>query len=257
MTVSELFEKCDPELVFYAFIQVNHIFEDFEKINLSEKADVFYVLKDLIAEVCKYISHCKIEDSEPNTIFVTYKSCVEYGESYKRIYDAFYTSDSEVLSALDKKFTLWNDDGDTRIMHYGLALSSYERIAGYSVADVSIAEVGEAGCCGVILWEMSHVGLLPEEREEKIKELVKSLEEAEKSMDEGKTYTSDEVSAMFEEDFYSNATDDEKEHHCLEKQYEESVKEIELREREKVLNKDHERLIKLIRQEYQNKNEKV
>lgn len=253
LTVLELFKKADPELVYYAYIVCLPVFEDYDNHRLIEKAKALSGLKEKIIEICDYISSCDIEEDKDYTIFISYRNSMEYDKSYIKEIFAFCIEDNEAINVIDKEFTIWNNDGEVVLKHYGFDFSKYEEVAGYYVAEESISREGIEACCAVILQEMCRFGFDPEYRNSKINEMITELKETIKHKDEQKYYTFEEVFGKLEEDFLNNASDDEREHHRLEKLYKESVKDIEHRAYIKLINENHSVIVEQIRNEYTNR----
>lgn len=68
--------------------------------------------------------------------------------------ECFITYDEEAQEAVKTNFTMWNDEGDTRLAFYGLDFEKSNVIAGYTMAAPSISEYGIDVCCAVILRDL-------------------------------------------------------------------------------------------------------
>ncbi len=259
MNVQELFRKADPERVFYGYTLIRPVFEDLDAISKEEQTLGYVKLKGYIAEACEQIQTCNLETSEEDasTIFVMKRSSLTYGESYMGELESRVIKDREAFDVLDKNFRIWDDQGDVKLSFYSVDFTSIKKLAGYTIADESVSHVGINICCAAILRPLFFWGFTEAKRRERYKELIESLKEIEERSDE-KNYKEkkdgeqsfDEFMEELERRYPVDWSDDEKEHIRLEKEFKNSVKDIEKRHIEKIVKEDHEAFIAAVKCEY-------
>lgn len=253
MNVQELFEQADPEIVFYAYTLLEPVFSDYDERSIAEQAHIYRGLKGHIEKYCDKLANVDLDYScEPMTIFVLGMRDTSWGCSYKKDIRCHVIKDSEAFEGINKKFTLWNDNGEIRIEHYGIDFVELSELASYSVAEESIEQLGADVCCATILQDLFEWGLTEESRSENHDDLIEKLAESEKDIEEGRCYSADEVFEELEKKYFSELlTEDEKEHRRLEKEYKNKVREIESRHSSKIIDEDHQMFIEAVRSEYQ------
>lgn len=251
MTIQELFRKSDAETVFHAYTLVRPVFDDLDNHTMQEQAMSLKKLREHIEEVCSQIGDCEIERAEKSkTLFVIGRTRTEWGKSYIRDMECFTTCDKEAQEAVKTNFTMWNDEGDTRLEFYGLDFEKLNVIAGYTIATSSVSEYGIDVCCAVILRDIFIWGITEEQREESYDKVTRDLDAGIKDYEAGRFMSADEVFASLEEELFKDASEDEKEHRKYELEYENNVEEIEARYCEKICIEDHQRFIDMVRREY-------
>ena len=251
MTVKELFRKSDAGTVFHAYTLVRPVFDDLDNHTMQEQAMLLKKLREHIEEVCSQIGDCEIQEVEKSkTVFVIGRTRTEWGKSYILDMECFTTYDEEAQESVKTNFTMWNDEGDTRLEFYGLDFEKLDVIAGYTIAAPSVLEYGIDVCCAVILRDIFVWGITEEQHEERYVEVTRDLDAGIKDYEAGELMSADEVFALLEEELYKDASEDEKEHRKYEHEYENNVEEIESRYREKICNEDHQRFIDMVRREY-------
>ena len=250
MNVKELFSRADPERVFYGYTLLRPVFDDIESIPIEEQTGMYIRLKKHIYDTCERIGNCQIETGEAHTVFVMNRTSLEYGQSYKSSIECRLIVDKDALEAVNKDFSIWDDEGEVRLNFYSLDFTSTPEIARYTVASKSIEHMGINTCCAAILYDLFTWGFTDEDREKKQKEIIESLAESERDIEEGWYYTAEEVFEELKKELFSDCSEDEKEHIIREDQYKESVKEIEERYVRKILEKDHKDFIDAVRTEY-------
>ncbi len=254
MNVQELFIKADPERVFYGYTIIRPVFDDFEPISLEDQTLAYVKLKEHIADVCDVLKTCEIDmGNDPRTLFVMKRRSTVYGESYLGDLENWVLKDRDVLEALDKDFRIWDDEGEMRIPHYGIDFVPVTTLAGYTVASESVNHMGINICCATILRGLFMWGFTDEAREKRLEELEADLDAGLKGYEEGRVYTHEEVMEKLENELFANSSEDEKEHRRLEKEYKKSVKEIENRYIEKVIQEDHQFFIDAVKYEFRNR----
>ena len=258
MTIQQLFKKADTETVFHAYTLIRPVFDEFDNHTMQEKARVLKEFRKHIEEVCNQFANCEPEiDKRAKTLFVIGRTHIKWGESYLQDIECFTTYDDEAASDVKTNFTMWNDDGEGRLNYYGIDFDAISVIAGYSIAAPSVIEQGIDVCCAAILQELFTWGLTSEQRKDSFDDLSEKLKEAEIDVENGRTISAEELLDHFDEEFMKDATDDEKEHHRLRREYEKSVREIEHRYSEGILTKDHQRFIDIVRSEYGDRKTRV
>ena len=251
MTIQELFRKSDPETVFHAYTLIRPVFDEYDGHTMQEKAEALKKLREHIEGVCFQIRSCEIEKAEKaKTAFVIGRSRTSWGESYLQDMECFTTYDEEAKEAVKVNFTMWDDDGDTRLSFYGMDFERLSVIAGYKIATPSVSDYGIDVCCATILRDVFIWGLTEHQRRESYDDLTKRLDEAEKDIEAGRLVSIEELDDLFEEKCFKDASDDEKAHRKYEREYEDKVEDIESRYRDKVCQEAHKRFIDMVRREY-------
>lgn len=251
MTIQELFRKADPELVFHAYTLIRAFFDDLDTHTMQEQAVILRNFRTYIGEVCAQIATCDIEREERSqTLFVIGRTSLKWEESHIQDLECFTIYDDEAKKAVECNFTMWNDDGDMRLEHYGIDFVKIPALAGYHIAKSSVEEQGIDVCCAVILEELFSWGLTEEQREERYEELVKRIKKSEQEVEAGHVVTSEELWEELDKEFLEHASEDEKQHMYFEREYEKNVEEIEQRHREEISAKDHQRFIDIVKKEY-------
>ena len=254
MYVWELFAKADPELVFYAYTLVRLVFSEYGEYDIAEQSKILRGLKRHIKEYCEKISDSDIDYScEAHTIFCLNMKESAYRQSYKRIFGCHVIKDEEAQSALGKNFTIWNDEGETRIEHYGIDFISVAELAGYMVAEQSVENLGIEVCCACILQDLFEWGLTEEARKEHFEELKEMLDESMKDLDEGRYTSAEELFEDLDKEILAEASDDEREYWRLEKEFKRKVREIERRYSQKINDENHKMFIDAVKNEYGNR----
>lgn len=251
MITQEIFKKADVENVFNAYILIRPVFDDLDRHTMQEKVMALKGLRKHINEVCTQIATCDIDTTdESKTLFVIGRTRTGWAESYIQDLECFSTKDKDAIEAVKKDFTMWNDDGEVRLDFYGLDFVSLPVLAGYRIAKKSVLEQGTDVCCAVILHDLFLWGITEDQHKKSLKELVNKLKEAEEDLLHNRTISHEELWAELEKDFLNKGTEDEKEHYRLEREYHNKVKEIEERHMMSIINKDHQRFIDIVRDEY-------
>jgi len=254
MHVWELFAKADPEIVFYAYTLVRPVFSEYGEQNIAEQAKILRSIKSHIKEYCKKISDSDIDYScEEHTIFVLAMKESSYRESYKTIFGCYVIDDEEAKQALKKDFTIWNDVGETRLEHYGIDFVSVEELAGYTIAQQSVDDMGIEVCCACILQELFEWGFTEEARKEHFEELKEMLDESMKDLDEGRYTSAEELFEDLDKEILAEASEDEREYWRLEKEFKRKVREIERRYSQKINDENHKMFIDAVKNEYGNR----
>ena len=251
MHVWELFAKADPEIVFYAYTLVRPVFSEYGEQNIAEQAIILRSIKSHIKEYCKKISDSDIDYScEEHTIFVLAMKESSYRESYKTIFGCHVIDDEEAKQALKKDFTIWNDVGETRLEHYGIDFVSVEELAGYTIAQQSVDDMGIEVCCACILQELFEWGFTEEARKEHFEELKERLEEAKKEYEEGRCISGEEFMEELRKEILADANEDEKEYRKYKDEFDEKVIDIERRYSYKIDEENHKMFIDAVKNEY-------
>lgn len=254
MTVQELFKQANSEIVFHAYTLIDSVFDDLDNHSIEEKATVLKHFRVYIDGVCEQIATTSIEKTDKKmTLFVLGRTRTTYGESYMQDLECFAINDEDAMKVVHKNFTMWSDDGDARLEHYGMDFVTVPIIAGYKIAKSSVEEYGVDVCCAAILVELFEWGYTEEQREEKRLELDALIQEIEEDTSLDETVSSEELWEELDKDFAKNATEDEKEHRRLRREYKKSVEEIERRYMIDIVDKDHKRFIEVVRNEYKNR----
>ncbi len=254
MTVQELFKECDPELVFYAYTLVSPVFGDYDDHSLEEKAHAYRRLKDHIMESCQRLSSDGIDYScEPMTIFILDNQCDEWGKSYLK--DVYFTvvKDSEAYERIGDDFANWNDEGDNGLERYGIDFVRLSELAGYTVAEQSIENMGINTCCAAILLELFIWGFTEEDRERNSEDLKKDLDESVQDIKDGRCYSWDEFIEELDREIIADCSEDEKQHRIYEKEYKNKVEEIERCYAEDVYEINHQKYIEAVISEFRNR----
>lgn len=251
MTVQEIFKKADSEAIFYAYMLVRPEFDDLSIETRSERVEHLKKLRKYVEEERKRIATCEVNDTEESkTVFVIGRTRLEWKESYIQDLECFYTIDRDARMAVKKNFTMWDDEGDMRLNFYAIDLASISDFAGWNIAEKSVREQGIEVCCAMILQDIFFYGYTEEQREKSWKLIEEKLERSKDDIKNNKVHPMDELMRKLDDKLYKNATEDEKEHYRLECEYEEKVKDIEYRKMVSILEKDHQRYIAAVREEY-------
>ncbi|MCD8023262.1 MAG: hypothetical protein LUF30_09945 [Lachnospiraceae bacterium] len=251
MTVQELFQLAETERVEEAYFLQHTIFYPYEKYSVDTKVDAVFRIKKSIREHIARFAACDAEAKVPCTIFVAELSCENYEDKGQKELYLFSVHDAEAQEKVQMNFALWNDAKEDRIEHYGIDMCKVEDIAGYQVAEASIENLGVTVCCAEILYEFFEFGYSDESKEKNIQSLYDSLDESMKEMDEGIYHSGEEIfQKIWQEMLDETENEDERQHMILKRKYEDSVREIEGRFREKVLEENHYTVIGLVRAEY-------
>ncbi len=121
------------------------------------------------------------------------------------------------------------------------------------MASKSIEHMGINICCATIIMEMFRWGLTDEDRSKRLEALKHNLEKSMDSMEKGEYLSYDEVMDEIERKLYADSSEDEKEYHRHKKEFRKRVKDIEDRNRIKILKEDHQAFIDAVRYEYKNR----
>lgn len=82
--------------------------------------------------------------------------------------------------------------------HYGWMLTDHKEVMGYLIADTSLTQNNIESVMAEILYEMSFFGYTQEALDKEQKKLNESLKASLKEIEEGRSYTADEVFARIE-----------------------------------------------------------
>ncbi|MCD7956689.1 MAG: hypothetical protein LUG93_13285 [Lachnospiraceae bacterium] len=251
MIVQELFQQADSGRVEEAYFLMHTIFYPYEKFSLDKKIDATIRIKGYIREYISRFSACDINIKEPQTIFIIELPCENYEDKGDTELTLFLVDDSEARRKVQGDFSAWSGDEEHRINHYGISMSRMEEIAGCHIAGESVENLGITACCAKILYEFFEFGYSDESREKNIQDLYERLEEGKKDIEEGRTFSHEEVFSHLWQEMLEACTDeDERTHMILKKEYEDKVEEIERRYVYKVLEENHKKVIDLIKKEY-------
>ena len=255
MNIQELFRQADPERIFYGYILIEPVFSKFEPIPYEKQTQALIKLKEYIVDACDRFKTCNIStDDNPGTVFVMKRRSLNYGESYLGNLENRMIYDNAAFDAIDKDFRIWDDEGDAKLSFYGIDCTPISKLSGYTVAAESVNHMGINICCATILKELFFWGFTEEKREKSIKEFEESLAAGEKDIEEGRHRSFEELVEELELEWSSDESEDEKEYRRLKKEFEKSVKEIEHRYMEMIINEDHQAFIDAVKYEYQNRN---
>ena len=168
MTVKELFKKADPTIVFYAYIMLEPVYDEYKEYDVQTKAEGLEELRNKLLDNIQLIVNAKdnINEVEPGTIFVMERKSTEYDRPFESYTEAFLVKDEEVCDKVDKDFTIWNDNGDCITKHYAFDFVPLQTIANYNVAKESVRHMGIETCCAAILNEVCFWGLTESTRTE-------------------------------------------------------------------------------------------
>lgn len=253
MTVKELFKKADPTVIFYAYIMLEPVYDEYKEYDVQTKAEGLEELKNKLLDNIQLIVNAKdnINEVESGTIFVMERKSTEYDRPFESYTEAFLVKDEEAFDKVDKDFTIWNDKGECRIEHYAFDFESLQTIANYKIAEESVRHMGIEACCAAILNEVCFWGLIESIRNATIEELKESIEEAISDNEHTRKYEFDNVAdlmADLEDDL--ELTDTEKEYRKYYQEYKNKVRNIEKAYADKVSNEDHMRYILAVKNEY-------
>ncbi|MCD7923094.1 MAG: hypothetical protein LUE14_07510 [Clostridiales bacterium] len=250
MQVQELFQQADPYRVEEAYFLQHTIFYPYERYSLSEKVDIVIRIKEYIREHVSRLAACEICAEEPQTIFIVGLPCTSYEDKGNTELTLFSIFDTEAFQKTGADFSLWGEE-EQRVEHYGIDMCKIESIAGYHIARSSVDTLGIDVCCAEILYQIFEFGYSDKSREKNIQALCERLDEAIAEAKEGKSYSHEEVFDHLWQEMLERCTDeDERQHMILEKEYEDKVEEIERRYTNRILENNHQKLIALVREEY-------
>lgn len=253
MTVKELFKKADPTVIFYAYIMLEPVYDEYKEYDVQTKAEGLEELKNKLLDNIQLIVNSKdnINEVEPSTIFVMERKSTEYDRPFETYTEAFLVKDEEAYDKIDRDFTIWNDNGECRIEHYAFDFEPLQTIANYRIAKESVCHMGIEACCAAILNEISFWGLVESIRIAKIEELKEAIEEAISDNENTRKYEFDNVDdlmADLEADL--ELTDTQKEYRKYYQEFKNKVRHIEKAYSDKVSNEDHMHYISAVRNEY-------
>lgn len=79
MTVKELFQMADSELILYAYLMIEPPFDDFLQYDVQTKAEGISEIKSLLNRTIKRILEADyVKDMEPSTVFVMSRTDTEF-----------------------------------------------------------------------------------------------------------------------------------------------------------------------------------
>lgn len=249
MTVKELFKKADPTIIFYAYIMLEPVYDEYKEYDVQTKAEGLEELKNKLLDNIQLIVNAKdnINEIEPCTIFVMERKSTEYDRPFESYTEAFFVKDEEAYDKVDKDFAIWNDNRECRIEHYAFDFEPLQTIANYKIAKESVRHMGIEACCAAILNEICFWGLVESIRIAKIEELKEAISDNENT----RKYEFDNVAdlmADLEADL--ELTDTEKEYRKYYQEFKNKVRHIEKAYSDKVSNEDHMHYISAVRNEY-------
>ncbi len=256
MTVQELFQIADMEKTVDAYLLMYAPSYDDERVSAREKLDRWLRLKSAVRENCRLFRDCAAEKAEePETIFILELESPSWEERGQREFECFSVKDREASEKARRNFTVWNREGDCRIEHYVIDMTPMKTLAGYSIAGNSVKEYGAELCCATVLDELFWDGYTEESRKENVGRIRTELEERVRKMEDHpeSLIPAEKVYGELRQNIMGECEDeDERQHMMMEHTYEKSVEEIEMRHAAKILERNHQKVIGAIREEYGN-----
>lgn len=241
----------DVNQVIDAFLLLDYTFstENFEN-SFMEKYEAMPKLRKIIEQNIRLFAECiPNEDTKPHTVFIIYADNEDYENQQRKKFYRFITCDEEVLSVINKNFSVFNNDGEATISHYGFNAPMQE-IANYIIAQSSLNKFGKEICIANILSELFFWGAFPEEREKTVNELYEIVSKPidEKELLDIKTF--EKEIKKYKEQLISDMSDDEKAYHLAKERFKEDTEDIIKRYRHRVMNELHKQWIAVIKEEY-------
>lgn len=250
LTVQELFRKADKKMVFNAYTLIEPLFDDLNMDSLAVKAEKIEIARERIFSLCDHICECDPVQGEKETIFVMERPGAPYEKQHVKEIDVFCVNDKEADKAVDKDFSLWDDEGEVRIGHFAIDLLPFDEVAAYNIAGESVAMEGIDVCCAAILNELCFWGTSIKDREKRMKQVVEELKICVSNQKNEDYVPCEEMFARLDEKITSCMSEDEKLYHQYKIEFKEKVRDIEERRMIKTMNETHKMYIDTIRREY-------
>lgn len=253
MNVKELFEQADSEEITAAFFLMNTFFYDYEKLSFMEKVDRAKNYKKAVSEHIKQFRSCEpMKCEEERTIFVYERKSEEYETRDQVDYSLTLVRNQEAKEKVKGSESLWNNEGKSRIKHYGIDLMPVEEIAACRISQESVKEIGMAGCCGKILFELFRFGLSGSERTKNIQDFESKLD-IEEAMDseEGESMKPNELYEDFYQDMLDSCEDENmKQYLILEHEFDKNTEAIREHFVSSRIEENHQQITDMIRREF-------
>lgn len=242
MKVKELFKMAKKEdIVFLCFMLFDYL--EIKNRKIQEVLEAKEKFSKLMFERINRITSIEDQNTESMVFVVKYEE-----ESYENQGEFYYSTFSvEMEEARNKLKNLDNE----RIENYAYEACSFEEIANFEVAKASVEEYGVELCCAIILNEINFFGLTDETRIKEISELKKSLEESLEEAEKGHTISGDDFfKEMEQKELDDCESDEEREYILLKREFEEKTEEFRMDYMQKIIEKNHVRIIEMIKKSF-------
>lgn len=229
MIIKELMEQVNADRVTEAFMLVNYIFmSDYNELTVAEKFLAIPKMKEIISDNIKLFRECQLnKNAEEYTVFIMYDlDSEDYENKEKKSFSCYAICDKDAYSVLDKTFSLYSDDGEVNLNHYSFDHEKICDIAAYNIAKSSIDKLGMEICAAKILSDIFFWGFYPEDREERVVDLMEKLEE---SHDESEYISEEEFDkhmAKIDDEMKQAMTDDEKAYYAAKERFDAETEDI-------------------------------
>ena len=268
MLVKDLFMQADPDDVFIAYILHYPVIHQYDTHTLEEQIEAVKNFRQILDEHIERFRTCEPQClNYPSTIFMLEleRGWYDHFDDGSDIY-SIVVRDADVLDHMNTEFTFWNHEGPNNIDFYGMDMTPFNELTGYHIADDSVKTIGVASCCAEILHDLFEFGLSDKQREQNIKELIKSIQESENETSEEYCCTTEELNESLYHDIL-DVTEDENEqrHLTLEYMFEQEkessavyqeLMEIENKESEEISIRNHRALINEVKAEFESRKNK-
>lgn len=229
MNVQELFQSIPTSKIVEADIWYCPPWESYANYTIEQK---LLCVKTVRKKLTKLISTIKNKTNIPKTgktVFVISQKSSDYENQNKTEYDTF------IVNTEDAKRII-QEEGEaaelTKIKQFAYEFNELNEILGFEVAKSSIQDCGSLTVAVIILEEITFFGIEPDNRKERVEEVIEDLNQSVEKIEKGiaKTIPHEEVmESLYQRILDRCKNEDEREYIRLTHEYHEAISPIERR----------------------------